>query len=199
MFNKKALRDVLVPFLAVVVFLLGACAPSPDAQPEDSAPTPKVQAATEPPPTATPIPTLPPTPTKILEPQLGPEESALSIEQVAGKWAIRVMGGGGGDPAVLILAEEGTFRIDGVGGEHAGMNLGSGTFHFVDGTLRLESNDCLILGPTDVFFTCTGIYNVFVSMADGKPARLRFAAVDDPFVDRRKTLDGKAFRPYREQ
>jgi hypothetical protein len=51
-------------------------------------------------------------------------------------------------------------------------------------------------GPDDVFFTCTGIYNVFVSMADGRPARLRFAAVDDPFVDRRKTLDGKAFKPY---
>ena len=99
----------------------------------------------------------------------------------------------------MTLADDGTFRMDAISGEHAGMNVGLGTFHVDAGTLLMESDDCLIPGPTDQFFTCTGTYQVFVSMADGKPALLRFAGVDDPFVDRRKTLDGKAFKPYVEQ
>ena len=185
--------------LAALVFLLGACAPSPVAQPEAPTPTPPAQAATETLPPATQPPTEAPTETAIPEPELGPEEPALSIEQVAGKWAMRFMGGGGGDAGVLTLAEDGTFSMDATGGEHAGMNLGYGTFRFEGDVLLLESEACLNLGPTDIFFTCTGIYQAFVSMAEGNPARLRLVAVDDPFADRKKSLDEKSFKPFSEQ
>jgi hypothetical protein len=191
-------RGALV-VLVVVVLLLGACAPPPVAQPEASTSAPPAQAATKTLPPPTQAPTEVPTETAIPEPELGPEEPALAIEQVIGKWAIRFMGGGGGDAGVLTLAEGGTFSMDATGGEHAGMNLGYGTFRFEGDALLLESDACLILGPTDEFFTCTGTYHVFVSMAEGKPAMLRFVAVDDPFVDRSKTLGGKAFKPYSEQ
>ncbi len=100
---------------------------------------------------------------------------------------------------MLTFAEDGKFSMDATAGEHMGMNLGYGTFHFDGDTLLLDSDACLILGPTDEFFTCTGVYHVFVSMAEGRPGRLRFVAVDDPFVDRNKTLSGKAFRPYVEE
>ncbi len=185
--------------LAALVLLLGACAPTPAAESEPPDPTLPPQAPTETVPPATQLPTEAPTETPIPEPTLGPEQLAVSSEQIIGKWAIRFMGGGGGDAGVLALAEGGTFRMDATTGEHAGMNLGTGTFHFDGDALLLESDDCLIPGPTDKFFTCAGAYQVFVSMADGKPALLRFAAVEDPFVDRKKTLDGKTFKPYEEQ
>lgn len=202
MFTRRSPRSELehgLVVLAALVFLLGACAPSPVAQPEAPTPTPPAPAATETLPPATQPPTETPTETAIPEPELGPEEPALSIEQVAGKWAMRFMGGGGGDAGVLTLAEDGTFSMDATGGEHAGMNLGTGTFRFEAGDLLLESNACLVPGPTDVFFTCTGTYQAFVSMADGKPGRLRLIAVDDPFVDRKKSLDTKSFKPFSEQ
>jgi hypothetical protein len=185
--------------LVSVAFLLTACAPSMPTQAPVPPTTPPAKAPTETSPPPTEAPTEAPTETAIPQPKLGPEEPVTSTAQVAGKWAIRFMGGGGGDAGVFTLAEDGTFRMDAIAGDHAGMNIGTGTFHIDGGTLLLESDDCLIYGPTDVFFTCTGIYQVFVSMADGKPALLRFAAVDDPFVDRKKTLDGKAFKPYVEQ
>jgi len=185
--------------LATMVLLLAACAPSPVAQPEVPTPTSPALAATETLPPAAQAPTEVPTETAIPEPELGPEAPALAIEQVAGKWAIRFMGGGGGDAGMLTLAEDSTFSMDATAGEHAGMNLGYGTFRFEGDALLLESDACLIPGPTDVFFACTGTYHVFVSMAEGTPAMLRFAAVDDPFVDRMKTLDGKTFKPYSEQ
>lgn len=201
MFTRRApwveLRGGLV-VLAAMVLLLGACAPSPVAQPEAPTPTQPAQTATETLPPPTQAPTEVPTETAIPGPELGPEEPALAIEQVAGKWAIRFMGGGGGDAGMLTLAEDSTFSMDATAGEHAGMNLGYGTFHFEGDTLLLESDACLIIGPTDQWYTCTGTYHAFVSMADGKPARLRLVAVDDPFVDRRKTLDGRAFKPYSE-
>jgi len=162
-----------------------------------TAPPAKAPTETSPPPTE--APSEAPTETAIPQPKLGPEEPVASITDVAGKWAILIMGGGGGDAAVFTLAEDATFSMDAIAGDHAGMNVGTGTFHIDGGKLLLESDDCLVPGPTDVFFICTGIYEVFVSMADGKPALLRFAAVDDPFVDRKKTLDGKAFKPYVEQ
>jgi hypothetical protein len=182
--------------LACVAFLLAACAPSTPTQASVPPTVPPVGAATDTLPPPTERPTEIPTETAIPQPELGPEEPATSSDQVSGKWAIRFMGGGGGDAGLLILAEDGTFRMDATAGEHAGMNLGYGTFHFDGDALLLESDACLIPGPTDQFFTCTATYHVFVSMADGKPALLRFTAVDDPFVDRKKTLDGKAFKPY---
>jgi len=202
MFTRRTprveLRGGLV-VLAAMVLLLGACAPSPVAQPEVPTPTSPAQAATETLPPATQAPTEGPTETAIPEPELGPEEPALAIEQVAGQWAIRFMGGGGGDAGMLTLAEDSTFSMDATAGEYAGMNLGYGTYQFEGDALLLESDACLNPGPTDIFFTCTGAYHAFVSMADGKPARLRLVAVDDPFVDRKKTLDEKTFKPYSEE
>lgn len=186
-------------FLVAVAILLTACAPSmrtPASVPPTTPPA-KAPTDTSPPPTG--VPTEAPTETAIPQPKLGPEEPATSAEQVVGKWAIRVMGGGGGDAAFFTLAEDGTFSMDAIAGDHAGMNVGYGTFHFDGDVLLLESDACLIPGPTDQFFTCTATYHAYVSMADGKSALLRFAAVDDPFVDRKKTLDGKAFKPYAEQ
>ncbi len=147
-------------------------------------------------PSPTRTPTAAPAPSEVPPPTLAPEELATSIEQVSGKWVIRLMGGGGGEDAVFTLAEDGTFNMVGVEGDHEGMSVGYGTYHFQEGQLLLESDACLKFGPTDVFFTCTGVYQVFVSMADGKPAELRFITIDDPFTDRQKTLGGKSFSPY---
>ena len=185
--------------LAALVLLLGACAPTPVAESEPPAPTLLPQAPTETVPPATQLPTAAPTETAIPEPELGPEEPALSIEQVTGMWAMRFMGGGGGDAGVFTLAEDGAFSMDAVAGDHAGMNLGYGTFRFEGDVLLLESDACLNPGPTDVFYACTATYHTFVSLADGMPARLRLIAIDDPFVDRKKSLDEKTFLPYREQ
>jgi hypothetical protein len=182
--------------LIAIAFLLGACGAPQAGEPPTA--TQSAQAQTEVPASATPAPTEFPTETPIPAPTLGPEQPATALEHVAGKWAIRFMGGGGGDSGFLRLADDGTFRMDATAGEHAGMNLGYGTFRFDGDALLLESDACLNPGPTDQFFTCTATYHVFVSMADGKPALLRFAAVDDPFGDRKKTLDGKAFKPYTE-
>ncbi len=195
---RVRLEDGLV-VLTTLVLLLGACAPTPVAESEPPAPTLPPQAATETPPSATQLPTEAPTETPIPEPELGPEEPALAIEQVTGEWAMRFMGGGGGDAGVLTLAEDGAFSMDAVAGEHAGMNLGYGTFRFEGDVLLLESDACLNPGPTDIFFACTATYHTFVSLADGRPARLRFIAIDDPFQDRKKSLDEKTFLPYRGQ
>ena len=176
--------------LTAVVFMVGACAPPPAAPPP--------QVATETPSPAAQPPTEAPTDTAIPTAELAPEEPAVSTEQVAGKWAMRILGGGGGDAAVFTLADDGTFSFDGVGGEHDGMNVGTGTFRFEGDVLLLESRHCLVPGPTDVFFACTGQYHVFVAMGDGAPGRLRFAVIDDAFLDRKKSLDNKTLSPYLE-
>ena len=183
---------------AALALLLGACAPSPGNQAaaplagtaeEASPPTPPPTKASP-----TEIPTEPPTPT----PELGPEEPAISIDQVAGKWLMKFLGGGAGDTGIFSLSPDGTYSMDAISGEHEGMNLGTGTFRFEADVMLLESKYCLRLGPTDVFFACTARYNAFVSMNEGQPARLRLVAIEDVFTDRKKSLDGKTFLPYSE-
>jgi hypothetical protein len=164
-------RVVLPTVSLVLVALLVACggpAPTPTARPKSPTETPLI-----------------------------PEEPALSVEQVAGKWAMHLMGGGGGDLAVFTLSADGTYSMDGVGGYHAGMNVGYGTFRFEGDALLLESELCLRVSEgRDVFFPCTASYHVFASMAEGKTESLRFVALDDPFGDRKQSLDNKTFAPY---
>lgn len=193
----SGLPRTLLSALAISV-MLGACAPSPAPESGPALVTPPLQVPTETAPPPTELPTAAPTDTVIPQPEVGPEEPALSIEMVAGKWEMRFLGGGGGDTGVFTLAEDGTFSMDAVTGEHAGMNLGTGTYRFEGDALLLESDDCLIPGPTDQFFACTGRYQAFVAMADSTPARLHLVAIEDASVDREKSLDGKTFKPYLE-
>jgi ABC-type transport system substrate-binding protein len=143
-------------------------------------------------PTSTNIPTETATPT----PELGPEERATSIDQVVGRWAFRTAGGGENDPAVLTLAEDGTTSMDGVGGYHAGMNLGVGTFRFEDDVLILESDQCTSIKV--MFFTCTAKYKAFVSMGDDGPGKLKLVAIEDPHPDRKQSLNNKSLWPASE-
>jgi len=178
--------------ILLISIILIACATRPTDAPVNTPLLPTDPPVSTPlPPTDTPVSTpLPPTPQ---------EEMATSAEQIVGEWAIRFMGGGEEDPGVLIFAEDGTFRMDATGGYHAGMNLGMGTFRFEGDLLILESDICARDDPSDrsvQFFTCTAQYQAFVSAMDGKSGQLHLVAVDDPFEDRRKTLDGKTFKPY---
>jgi hypothetical protein len=182
--------------LIVVAFLATACASAPVAPTEPPTARPTVAATEALPPTATQAPTKAPTQVPTAAPELGPEEPATSIEQVAGLWGMRLAGGGGGDPAVLTLGEDGMYSMDGVGGDHDGMNLGNGPYRFEGDVFMMDSNSCLKPGPTDVFFECTGSYKLLVAMADGKPGKLHFVAIDDPFLDRKNSLDGKTMGPY---
>jgi len=143
--------------------------------------------------TDTPLPTKIPTATKTARPPLGPEQPAVSIEQVAGRWLMKVMGGGEGDPAIFTLAEDGTHSIDAIGGYHAGMNLGTGTYWFDEDIMSLYSEHCTSRS-TD-FFICTGTYRVFVSMSEDGPGALRLVAIDDPHPDRKLSLHNKTLYP----
>jgi hypothetical protein len=182
---------------AAMTLLLGACAPSPGNQ--AAAPLtgtaeeaiPPTLSPTKAPPTE--VPTEAPTPT----PELGPEVLATSSDEVVGKWRMKMLGGGGGgDLAVFTLSADGTYSMDGVGGEHDGMNVGAGTYRFEGEVFVFDSKDCLKPGPTDKFFACLGKYNVFSAAADGKPAQLRFVAIDDPAYFRLTSLDGKTLSAY---
>ena len=158
--------------------------PVPTEIPPTETPTP-----TEVPPTDTPLPTYTPTETVTPLPPLGPEQPATSIEQVTGRWLMKVMGGGEGDPAVLTLAEDGTHSIDAIGGYHAGMNLGTGTFWFEEDIMYLHSMHCT--SPKTMFFECTATYRVFVAMGENGPGSLRFVVVEDPHPDRKMSLNNK--------
>ncbi|MGD9092898.1 MAG: hypothetical protein PVF74_08610 [Anaerolineales bacterium] len=148
---------------------------------------------TEAPPTDTPLPTKTPTETATPLPPMGPEQPATSIEEITGRWLMKVMGGGEGDPAVLTLAEDGTHSIDAIGGYHAGMNLGTGTYWFDGDIMYLHSMDCT--SPKTEFFECTATYRVYVSMGDDGPGKLRFVAIDDPHPDRKLSLNNKKLYP----
>jgi len=190
--------------LTAAAFMLGSCTPSTTVQPENPpsllTEEPSLTPLPTEAPTSTPQPTIAPTDTAIPESTLSPEEPAVSVDQVAGRWTMKLMGGGEGDPALLTLAPDSTWSIDGIGGYHEGMNLGFGTYGFEGDLFLLESDYCLIdYGPTDNFVPCTATYRVSVSMRDGKPALLRFKAIDDPFGDRKLSLNGKKLDFYTEQ
>ena len=148
---------------------------------------------TEAPPSDTPSPSYTPTDTVTPLPALGPEQPATSIEQVTGRWLMKVMGGGEGDPAVLTLAEDGTHSIDAIGGYHAGMNLGTGTFWFEEDIMYMHSMHCT--SPKTMFFECTATYRVFVAMGENGPGSLRFVVVEDPHPDRKMSLNNKKLYP----
>lgn len=156
-------------------------------------PATETSVPTKVPATDTPLPTKVPTATPTSRPPLGPEQPALSIEQVAGRWLMKVMGEGEGDLAIFTLAEDGTHSTDAIGGYHAGMNLGTGTYWFDEDIMSLYSEDCT--SPSTMFFTCTGTYRVFVAMAEDGPGALRFVAIEDPHPDRKKSLNNKTLYP----
>ncbi len=184
--SKVALLSVSLLSAAII---FSACQAS-QATEEDPSPSPPMPSATVAPlPTETPAPTEVPTLTPTSRPPLGPEEPARSIEQIAGRWLMRVMGGGEGDPAIFTLAEDGTHSIDGIGGYHEGMMLGHGTYWFEGDVMYLFSEDCT--SPSTTFFTCTATYHVFVAMAEDGPGALRLVAIEDPHPDRRKSLNNK--------
>jgi hypothetical protein len=143
-------------------------------------------------PSDTPVPTETATITPTLKPQLGPEELATTFENVAGKWAFTAIGDGENDPAILTLTMDGLTSMDGVGGYLAGMNLGVGKYWFEDNVMVIYSEDCEGLSG---IFTCTANYKVYFSMGENGVGSLRFAAIDDPHQDRKKSLHGKTLFP----
>jgi len=141
--------------------------------------------------TDTPLPTKVPTATPTSRPPLGPEQPALSIEQVAGRWLMKVIPEG--DLTIFTLAEDGTHRIVGFGGNYAGVPLDIGTYWFDEDIMSLYSEQCD--SPTEDYITCTGTYRVFVAMAEGGPGALRFVAIKDPWKHRRVSLNNKTLYP----
>lgn len=188
-------RVTLTAVVGTAAMVLAACGaqPAPESTPSETlVPDTPTAVPTTVVPTSTVIPTETATPT----PELEPEERATSIAQVVGRWAFRAAGGGENDPAVFTLAEDGTTSMDGVGGYHAGMNLGVGTFRFEDDVLILESDQCT--SPSVMFFTCTAKYKAFVSMGEDGPGRLRLVAIEDPHPDRKKSFNNKTLWPASE-
>ena len=186
------MKNIIFPL--VVLLLVTSCATTqPEPSQTEVSPSPThVKPLPTLAPSESPTPPETPTDTPIPSPELGPEQIATSIEQVIGRWDIRLMIEGENEPAILTFALDGTHSTDGTGGYHAGMNLGKGTFWFEGNTLMLHSEECV--GPTGLF-TCTASYRVYVAMADNTPGSLRFVAIDDPHIDRRMSLHKKTFRP----
>ena len=180
--RTKIAALVVAALLAVGAMTLAACQPAPT----EPASLPSLS------PSETPMPAVAPTATPIPSPKALGEPLAISVEQVAGRWAFRLAGGGGNDPAVLTLAPDGTTSMDGSDGYHKGINVGRGTFWFEGDTLMLYSDECV---NARGFFTCTAKYQVFLSNADGTPGALRFVALEDPHPDRKKSLHNKTLSP----
>jgi hypothetical protein len=188
----RKLQQQLLGVTVVMLFLVGSSAPSvitvPEAPKVPSTPLPATLLPTE---TATP--TLLPTDTPQPVATLDPEQPATSVQHIIGQWAIRLMGGGEGDPAVLAFKPDGTYSIDCVGGYHEGMNIDTGMFLFESGLLKLDSNSCY--AASGKFFHCGATYQAFVAMGESAPGMLRLAALEDEYPDRKKSFDGKKFLP----
>ena len=195
--REKSIMDIIssVVTLGAAAIMLAACGAQPTPQ-STSTETLVPDTATVVPTTVVPTATKIPTETATSTPELGPEERATSMDQVVGRWAFRAAGGGENDPAVLTLAEDGTTSMDGVGGYHAGMNLGVGTFRFEDDVLILESDQCT--SAKVMFFTCTAEYKAFVSMGEEGPGKLKLVAIEDPHPDRKKSLNNNTLWPASE-
>jgi hypothetical protein len=179
------------------VLVLAGCAGQSVEPTATLSPIPATATTTTVPLTLPPTETVTPTALSTDTPQpvatLGPEQPATSISEIVGAWAIRLLGEGGGDPAVLAFKADGTYSIDGVGGDHEGMNIDTGLFSFEAGNLKLDSKSCY--DPIKQFHACNATYSSFVSLADGKPGTLRLVAIEDPYTDRNKSLNGKTFKP----
>ncbi len=192
--HRPAGRLVVVPIGATVLSLLAACGtptPLPDTP---LAPSPTYAIAITP--SAPRASTQTPKSVVTSEPLLGPEQPAVSGEQVVGTWRMRLAGGGGGDPADFTLKPDGTWSMDGVGGYHEGMNLAAGTYGFDGDVFSMTSDACLdISSGSQVFYTCAATYHVFVAMADGRPGSVRFVVIQDPYQDRRNSMNNKTLRP----
>lgn len=127
--------------------------------------------------------------------QTNPEQRALTAEEIAGAWALRVMGTGEGTLAVLTFRDDGTFSVIGAGGHLTGAKIEESEFFFEGGVLNLVDNACWnpVKGE---FFPCVGKYEVYVSMsAESKPGALRFVAIQDPWTDRKLSLNWKTLYP----
>lgn len=193
-------RPAVVAIAVAVLSLLAACGTptSPPSLDTPLAPSPTQTTASTP--TVPPASTRTPETTVTPEPQLGPEQPAVSVEQVVGSWRMRLAGGGEGDPANFTLRPDGTWSVDGVGGYHEGMNLGVGTYAFDGDVFSITSDACLnTKSGSQQFYTCTATYHVFVAMAEGRPGSLRFVVIDDPYTDRRNSMNNKTLRPARTQ
>ena len=167
--NLTSRRVIFMFILISAAFFLGACSSPP------------------PLPTETQVPTAVPTKT------IPPGTAATSVDQVVGRWAFLLAGGGENDPGVLTLAEDGTTSMDGVGGYHAGMNVGVGTFRFEGDILYLESDQCTNF--SGAIFPCTAKYQAYVVMGGNGPSSLSLIAIEDPHPDRKKSLNGKTLYP----
>jgi hypothetical protein len=109
---------------------------------------------------------------------------------------MQLAGMGGGDPAILTLRSDGTWSLDGVGGDHKGMPLGVGTYTFEGDVFSMTSDDCLRPNAESLLvFTCTATYHVFVAMAEDRPGSLRFIAIEDPYIDRRTSMNNRTLLP----
>jgi hypothetical protein len=182
-------KTIVISTLAISLILSG-CAPAVASHSPVPTLTTAFAASVTPAQTSTPEAEVTP------EPVLGPEQPAVSVEQVVGLWRMRLAGGGENDPAIFTLRPDGTWSVDGVGGYHEGMNLGVGTYAFEGDVFSMTSDACLNTSAgSQEFYTCTATYHVFVAMAEGRPGSLRFVAIDDPYIDRRNGMNNKTLLP----
>lgn len=188
---------IIVMSALAISLILSGCAPAvASPTPMPTLTTAAIAASATPSQTLTPEVEVAPEAEVTPEPVLSPEQPAVSVEQVVGSWRMRLAGGGDGDPANFTLRPDGTWSVDGVGGYHEGMNLGVGTYEFDGDVFSMTSDTCLdTSGGSQQFYTCTATYNVFVAMAEGQPGSLRFIAIEDPYNDRRNSLNNKTLLP----
>ena len=137
-------------------------------------------------PTATPTPLA--TPTSLPTPTAEPEVLATRNEDVVGVWLMVASPSDGMYPTrwhvehTLDGARNHT-NISGLGiGTH-----GEGQFWFEGGLYKVQ----IPQGTEDANSTAIGTYQVFVTKRGGKPVRLRFVVVDDPYIQRKDRLTYK--------
>lgn len=202
MMARMAFRTSFVALasFALASGVLAACGTvsTSDTSTETSALEPQPSLASLAAPTATHAPTATPTAVLPTEPVLGPEQPAISVDQVAGVWKVRNYSGGYLHQTALTFERDGSYHTRFVGTDpSAGMAIDLGTYSFDDDTLVLVSDYCW--HPSGDIYSCTAEYHVFVAMADSGPGKLRFVLVEDPDAGRVKYLTVEALLPYRQE
>jgi len=202
MMSHQKLSHTIVWVALGMVLLLG-CSTAPVATPArvptstsvPDRPTPTL------PPTKTATSTALPTDTPPPTPILGPERQAKSPQEIVGDWFVRVVVNLNTRevvPTVLTFKPDGTYDWVAVGGSVEGMTADRGNFSFEDGLLKLDTErGCEKFSGT--FFYCVGTYEAYVAMGENGPGKLRFVMVQDEYLDRKKSLDGKTFLPTSEE
>ena len=197
MYHQKLLHTIF--WVALGLVLLLGCNTAPVATPAEVPTSTSIPDRPTLTPTKTATSTALPTDTPPPTPILGPEQQAKSPQEIAGDWSVQVLLETREIvPTVLTFKPNGTYDWVAVGGSVEGMTADRGNFSFEDGLLKFDTErGCEKLSGT--FFDCVGTYEVYVAMGENGPGKLRFVMVQDEYLDRKKSLDGKTFLPTSEE